>query len=427
MLNRTQAPLIHQATDFTFTLPAITKSELKNGIPFYYINTGVQEVCQLEFVFKAGTWYETKNGIANTMCGLLKNGTTSKTALQINETLEQYGIHLKASASADWASISISCLSKNLKYGLPLLMELLQEANFPQHELDIYIQNQKQRLSVNLKKSDFIANRLIDEYYFGNKHAYGKYMSLNDYDLITSQDLQKYLHAYFTSTNCQLFFAGKYTNAEINLIEETVGKNNWNNSTKIETETRNIISQDQKKYRVVQDENSVQGSVRMLRSFPPKTHPDFTPMIVLNTVFGGYFGSRLMSNIREEKGYTYGIYSHLMNNKFDGGLIIATEAGKEVCENVVEEIYKEMDIIKTQPIDEEELQLVKNYLLGSILGDLDGAFPIIQRWKNIILNNFPEERFYKNIEIYKNIDAKKLQELANTYLVKDDFYELIVT
>ncbi len=134
-----------------------------------------------------------------------------------------------------------------------------------------------------------------------------------------------------------------------------------------------------------------------------------------------------MSNIREEKGFTYGIYSYLMNNRFDGGLVISTEAGKEVCEQVIEEIYKEMDIIKTQPIDEEELQLVKNYLLGSILGDLDGAFPIMQRWKNSILNNFTEERFYNNIEIYKTINAKKLQELANTYFAKEDFYELIVT
>ena len=181
-----------------------------------------------------------------------------------------------------------------------------------------------------------------------------------------------------------------------------------------------------KKYRVSNDPNGVQGAIRLLRPFPEKQHPDFTPMIVLNTVFGGYFGSRLMSNIREDKGYTYGIHSYLYNNLHHGGYLITTEAGKDVCEATLEEIYKEMDLLKNEKVSDEELMLVKNYLLGTILGDLDGAFQIIQRWKNLILNGFTEERFNSNISIYKSITADDLQALAQKYLNKEDFYELIV-
>jgi predicted Zn-dependent peptidase len=182
-----------------------------------------------------------------------------------------------------------------------------------------------------------------------------------------------------------------------------------------------------KKYRITNDENSVQGAIRMATPFPEKTHPDFTPMIVLNTLLGGYFGSRLMSNIREEKGYTYGIHSYLYNNRNLGALLITTEAGKDVSEACVSEIYKEMALLRDTPVDAEELDLVKNYLLGSIMGDLDGSFQNIQRWKNLILNGFTEERFYNNIRIYKTIDAHDLQRLANEYLVAERFYELIVT
>jgi zinc protease len=170
----------------------------------------------------------------------------------------------------------------------------------------------------------------------------------------------------------------------------------------------------------------VQGAIRIARHFPTRQHPDFTPMLVLNTIFGGYFGSRLMANIREEKGYTYGIYSQIYNYRKDGALLIATEAGRDVCELAITEIYKEMDLICNEKVDDEELLLVKNYLLGNLLGDLDGPFSIMQRWKNIILNDLPAEQFDRNIEIYKTVTPAKLQELAQKYLNKEDYYELVV-
>ncbi len=426
MLQRTQPPAIHEATDFVYTLPSIETQTLKNKIPLYIVNAGVQPVCQLELVFDAGSWHETKNGIASTAMAMLKNGTSKKSSLVINEMLEQYGIHFKANAGADWSVITISCLSKNIQYALPLLLEILEDAQFPKEELDIFINNQKQKLSINLKKSDFIANRLIDEYYFGLQHPYGKYMTVETYDAIEVADLIQYKKSFLSHNNCQVFLSGKLSSAEIELVANTLGNTPWNATATVATKKIELQSAVQKKYRVAHQENSVQGSVRMLRSFPEKTHPDFSPMIVANTLFGGYFGSRLMSNIREDKGYTYGIYSYLMNNKYSGGFVISTEAGKEVCENVLEEVYKEMELLKNEKVSKEELQLVKNYLLGSILGDLDGAFHIMQRWKNIILNNFTEERFYTNIEIYKTITPQKIQELANTYFHKDNFYELVV-
>ncbi|HNB80813.1 MAG TPA: insulinase family protein, partial [Chitinophagaceae bacterium] len=149
-------------------------------------------------------------------------------------------------------------------------------------------------------------------------------------------------------------------------------------------------------------------------------------MILLNTVFGGYFGSRLMSNIREEKGYTYGIHSYLYNYQRLGGFIISTEAGRDVCDATLEEIYSEMKRLREEEIPAEELQLVKNYLLGNLLGELDGAFQIIQRWKNLILNGFSKDRFNDNIRIYKTTGSRELQELANKYLQPSDFYELVV-
>lgn len=177
---------------------------------------------------------------------------------------------------------------------------------------------------------------------------------------------------------------------------------------------------------MINDPQGVQGAIRMGAPFPNRHHPDFMKVQVLNNVFGGFFGSRLMSNIREDKGYTYGIYSYLENHIQETAWVISTEAGRDVCEAAIVEVYKEMEELRNEPVDDEELLLVQNYMMGSILGDLDGPFHISNRWKNIILNNLPHDYFDRQIQVIKNIKAEELQELANKYLQPEKWYELVV-
>ncbi len=424
--DRSQAPKIYSPQEFTYLLKDIDTDVLDNGIPLYSISDSIEPVLQLELVFEAGMWFESKNGIAQATAALLKSGTSRLNSFEINEAFEQYGASVKVSSGPDWASLSISCLTRHLSKLLPIAFELLTDTIFPQSEIDIYVQNAKQKLSVQLLKTEFLANRKIDEYVFGFSHPYGKYLFANDFDAIQQSDLLQYVKQFYTSANCKMFLAGMFGEADKKMINAYFGQKAWNTREPLAVPVFSPQPAAEKKYRISHDENSVQGSVRLSRIFPEKTHPDFVPMIMLNTLFGGYFGSRLMSNIREEKGYTYGIHSMLLNQRFHGALLISTEAGRDVCEATVSEIYKEMDILKNEPADNEELDLVKNYLLGSILGGLDGSFHIMQRWKSLILNGFTAERFYNNIEIYKSITAAELQTLAQKYFNRDDFYELIV-
>ena len=181
-----------------------------------------------------------------------------------------------------------------------------------------------------------------------------------------------------------------------------------------------------KKWNIINDPDGVQAAIRIARPFPTRQHPDFPKVQVLNAVFGGFFGSRLMNNIREDKGYTYGIYSFLLNHIHAGSWMISTEAGRHVAEATVNEVYHEMQQLREQPVDAEELLLVKNYLIGTLLGDLDGPFQIIGRWKNLILNGLDEKFFYDSVDTIKNIGSEELQALANVYLRPEDFYELVV-
>ena len=426
MLNRTEAPHIKDAIEFDLQLKPYHHLVLDNGVKVYTIDAGSQEVLQMEIVFYAGNSYESANAVAAATNHLLKNGTSNKTAFEINEQFEYYGGYCNRSCYNETAVVSLHTLSKYVHELLPVTKEMITDSAFREEELNIYKQNSKQKLSVSLKKCDFVANRLIDAYLYGEQHPYGKYIKAEDYDALTTDQLKQHFQQYYLNGSCAIFVAGKLPADLFEQLNKQFGSLNISPINNQALTSHVLIPSPEKKYRIQNDPKGVQGAIRLATHFPSRHHPDFTKMMVLNTVFGGFFGSRLMSNIREEKGYTYGIHSFVQNHMQDSALVISTEAGKDVCEATIEEIYKEMNILREELIDEEELLLVRNYLIGIILGDLDGPFHIISRWKNIILNNLDEKYFYDSINTIKTISAEELKALANKYLVSENFYELVV-
>ncbi|MFY7652176.1 MAG: M16 family metallopeptidase [Chitinophagaceae bacterium] len=424
-MNRLQAPPIVDAVEFDLKLKPYDFYTLDNGIPVYAVNAGAQDVVMVEWVFNAGNWYEEKNIVAATTNFLLKNGTKQKNAFAINEHFEWHGAHINRHCYNETATVTLHSLSKHLQQLLPVVAEMITESIFPDEELAIYKRNQQQRLEVNLKKCDFVANRLIDEYLFGIKHPYGKYTSTLDYENLERTDLVNFFNQYYLKGDCKLFVAGRLPANFIEQLNKYFGSLPLNKQ-KITPHSIAIHSATEKKQHLINDVNGVQGAIRIARPFPNRQHPDFAKVQVLNNIFGGFFGSRLMSNIREDKGYTYGIHSYLQNLTQQSAWMIATEAGRDVCEATIKEVYYEMEQLRNIPIDVEELNLVQNYMMGSLLGHLDGPFQIIGRWKNYILNGLNEQYFYNSIQTIKTITPQDLQELANKYLQPEDFYELLV-
>ena len=423
ILNRKQVPNITDAVNLHLELKPYEKFVLKNGVEVYSINAGAEDVMMIEWVFNAGNWFEDANLQAATTNFLLKNGTSTKTAFQLNEHFEYYGAYLNRNCYAETANLSLHCLNRHLSELLPVVREILTDAVFAEEEIVTYKQNMQQRLDVSLKKCDFVAGRLIDAYLFGENHPYGKYSKYEYYEALQREQLLQFYKKYYQQGKFVIFMAGKLpANAE-QLLNQYFG-----DLPVTAYEHKQIIAEPsaEKKYRITNDPNGMQGAIRMARHFPNRHHPDFPKVQVLNNIFGGFFGSRLMSNIREDKGYTYGIYSYLMNQVFESGWMISTEAGKDVCEATVAEVYKEMEILRNEKVDEEELMLVRNYMMGSILGDLDGPFHIINRWKTLILNGLDENYFYHSMNIIRTISADELQQLAQKYLDPESFYELVV-
>ena len=425
MLDRKVTPTIEEAVHFDLQLKNCDRFTLDNKVPVYAMNAGAQDVVMVEWVFDAGNWYDKQPMVAATTNFLIKNGTTTKTAYQINDFFEFHGAYLNRSCYNETASLTLHCLSKHLETLLPVVREIIETSIFPEQELAIYIQNQKQRLSVNLQKCDFIANRLIDEYLFGINHPYGTYSNAEDYDALNTDVIKAFYKQYYLNGSCKIFVAGKMPTGYESMLNKAFGTLPLHADAPVVVE-HPVVTASQKKVEIINDENGVQGAIRMARPFPNRHHPDFQKAHVLNTLFGGFFGSRLMSNIREDKGYTYGIHSYFQNHVHASAWMISTEAGRDVCAATIAEVIKEMELLRNEPVDKEELDLVRNYMIGSLLGDLDGPFQLIGRWKNYVLNGLDENYFYKSIETIKSVTPEELQRLANTYLQPEDFYELVV-
>ena len=424
-VDRIVAPIIKDAIDFDIQLKPYQKFALDNGVEVYAYEGGSQEVLLVDMVFDAGNTYEEKNWVAAATNFLLKNGTSTKSSFEITDAFEFYGAHLNRTCTNETATVTLHCLTKHFEEVIPLMGEIISQATFPEKEIAILKQNQIQRLLLNLKKGDFIANRLIDEYLFGFEHPYGKYSVEQDYKNINREDLITFYDKYYKQGKCVIFIAGKFpSNIEV-LLNKHIGQLALNKK-EIKEQIHPIVSATQKKYSIVNDAASVQGSIRLARPFPNRHHPDFPAAQVLNNIFGGFFGSRLMSNIREHTGYTYGLHSYLQNYKHAGAWMVSTDAGKDVCKATIEEVYKEMKKLRETLVEPEELKLVKNYMLGALLGDLDGPFQIISRWKSYLLNDLTADYFYNTIQVVREVQPEHILALANTYLKEEDFYELVV-
>src|SRR5688572_30379747 len=209
MLNRKTAPPITDAVHFNLHLKPYEHFTLDNGVPVYSIHAGAQEVIQLEMVFYAGNWYEQRQGVAAATNFMLKNGTTEKTAFQLNEAFEYYGAYCNRTCYNETAVVSLHTLTKHLDTLLPVMSEMLTDSIFPEQELQIFKQNSKQRLKVNLQKPEFVAGRMIDCYLYGEQHPYGKFTRAENFDELTSEELKTFYKNYYVNGQCAIFVSGQ--------------------------------------------------------------------------------------------------------------------------------------------------------------------------------------------------------------------------
>lgn len=421
MLNRTVAPAFRQVKNIAFQPAEIFT--LDNGKQVHIVDAGDQELVRIEFIFNNVNWNEANPLQAYAVNTMLTDGTSDLSSAQIAERIDFYGAFLQTDYTYDHSTVSLYSLTRHLHSTLPVVKAILTDSVFPQEELDTFIRNQKQNLTVNLEKNDFVSRRVFNNSLFGNS-LYGYNTSAQDYNNLTREQLLEYFKKAYQLANCTIVVSGKVTPETTKMLNELFGKDAVAESSAIAN--RFSFHSEPAAEHYIEKPEALQSAIRIGRRTINRSHADFPGLQVLNTILGGYFGSRLMANIREDKGYTYGIGSAVVSLKNAGYFFIASEVGADVCSNALDEIYKEIAILRTEPVPDDELLLVRNYMLGSLLGSLENAFSHADKFKNIFFYGLGYDYYEQYIQTVKNITAQEIMQLASQYFDVADFEKVVV-
>lgn len=422
-LDRTIAPPSQKIEQVS--IPKAEEVLLDNQVPVYLVKAGEQPVVRLELIFEAGSRYENHVGESYFTSKMLSEGTSRYSATQISEQFDQYGAFLEISQSVERLGITVHGLTKHLPKLLPLLQEMIADSVIPENELQVQKNITSQNLKISLEKSSYVAGQVFREQIYGTDHPYGKTLTLALIENISRDAVKDFYEKNVKGKTFRVFLSGQFSDTEIQALNQHLGQ------TPLEAPAHGgIVDKTDEIKRpesvLLERLDNVQSSIRLGKRLFGRTHPDFFKFIVTNTIFGGYFGSRLMKNIREEKGFTYGISSGLIPQRYGGYLVMGTDVKKEFTQQTIDEIVKEIRRLQTEPVDEDEMETAKNYMIGSLVGSLNTPFEVADRQKIILLDELPADFYDNYIQKIRAITPLDVIEIANTYFKPEDLCEVVV-
>jgi predicted Zn-dependent peptidase len=402
-------------------MPRATVHTTENGVKIHTLYSNDFEVVRFTFVFRAGTSLQHKPFTASTTANMLSEGSLTMSAQQIADELDFYGSYFDVNIDRDYAYISFVTLSKFFNQTLNVAREIILHPAFDNKELNTYCSKRKQGLTIERKKVDVQSRELFGKALFGENHPYGTSADESCYDDITREDIVALYNELYTANNCFVVCSGNIDNNVMQGIEEIAYALPMGSTSMPQFPATETTYQLHKSI-----DSALQSSIRIGRLLFPRTHPDFVGMQVIATVLGGYFGSRLMQNLREIHGYTYGVMAAMINFEREGYLAIATQVTRDHAEDALNEIYFEIERLRNELIPEEELQMAKNMMIGEILRILDGPFGIADVTIENIMCGLDNSSTEQNVEIINAITPMDIQRLAQKYLNRKDLIEVVV-
>ena len=418
---RQNGPPIHSISHIP--IPRFDYFHLDNGIPVYFINDGSQELVKLDIVFKGGRHREQVKTLCRIFSGVIKEGTINDTADELSSFFDTYGASYNSRSSLDYTTFTLLSLTKFFPQLIQKFTEIILEPAFHEYEVEKFIENNCRKLDLDQSKNDIVAYRLLTEKLFGAQAAYGYNSTKESYRKINRKLLGQYHEDMLNEQECKMFLCGRYDVKVESAINMAFGQWNYQGKGTLAYAKSEPITQERFTFPSVQEH---QSAIRIGRNFGSRKDEAYAKMTVLNNVLGGFFGSRLMKNIREEKGYTYNIFSSLDTMLFEGYFYVSTEVSPTFVQATIKEVYKEMEKLRLHKVEKAELEMNRNYMLGNLLTAVDGPFQSIRLIKSAILNGETREDLESTINTFMSITAEELQQTAEKFLDPKDFIEVVI-
>ena len=412
MIDRSIAPELSAIESISFVAPDIVK--INHQVNLYHMKDVTNETSRFDLYFDAGK-IRGEHSIASFVSGLLLTGTPEKSAVQIQEEINALGGFMENGLSAENSVVSMYCLRENLKELFEILIDAINNVAFFDDEVTDLLSDRKQKLEISREKVSYLAQANFQQQLFGSDQRYSQIIQDEDFDLVTIEKLKAFHKDYYLNGLERVVIVGDISEDDVQSIVALSKQNAQTKKRDYSKDLKNATG-----LKNVPKDGALQSAIRVGRTLFNKNHEDYLDFLVLNTILGDYFGSRLMSNIREDKGYTYGIGSMLAELNDTGYFLIATEVGADVRDNAIIEIKNELERLQNELVSESELELVKNYMRGQLLKSADGPYAMTDLYLSVILHGKDLEFYNEALASLNEITPKRLQELAQKYLSWDN-------
>lgn len=398
-----------------FTIQQAEKVVLSNDVICHYVHAGDQELIKVELQFYAGNQVDAGTFSSLFVAKLLPEGTARRTSEEIAEAIAFHGAYLDISSGNEKLIVSVYSLNKHLAQVLDVVFDLISEPKFGEAEFQRVLSTETQRLAVSQEKTSFLASQEFKQKLFP-EHYYGLSLTEEKINKLSTEQLSRFFDEHLKGQKFELFLSGCVDNKVLKLMDEKVSSMKFNNEHKA---YQTIVHPHTPGFYKLAKEGSMQASVRYGFQTIEKTHEDFCKLSFVNELLGGYFGSRLMSNIREEKGFTYGVGSYLTQLKHSSFFQVLTDVKAEHALQTVEEIQREIKILQTVKVGEEEIERVRNYLFGSLASSLNTPFDLMDKYKSVHFFGLGYDYFDAYLSEMKEINSEDILQMANKYLSTD--------
>jgi len=422
-IDRTKKPEAGPAPAASF--PDFKEAVLSNGLKVFVIESDRKPTITVRILVKAGDFFDgEKIGVADFTAELLGRGSPKRKASDFAREADKIGAEYSASSGDDATSIVISGLTKHTDKLLELLSDAVLNPTFPEEQLEIVRKQALSNITAGKKTPQTLAANLQRKVLFGD-YPYGKVQTEESVNAITVEDLKNFYNSHYFANNATIAVVGDVKADEITKkLEKYFGK--WKRGTPAKVQPAELPDSKGMMIHLVDLPGAVQSNIRVCFRSVPRNNPDLVELGVVESVLGGGFSGRLFQNLREKHGWTYGAYASGVYQRYLGYFAASTEVRNAVTDSAITEILAEMRRICSEPINEEELKLQREYLAGNYLLSLERAEQNATRLQNIEFYGLPADYYKTYAQRVSRVTPEKALELAKKYIEVNDLAIVVV-
>lgn len=420
-LDRSKAPEFNIPSDFELITP--TTLNLDSGLKFYFFKTPGIDAVKLEVVGKSARNRIPKEHvlIPSFTLQMILEGTRDFSEEELSEFFDFHATEAQPVLSYTHEGLSLLSTKRHLEAILPRFISLFTQATFPSESLEKRKSQRRLSLKLEKEKSSSRSSQLFRTALFGAEHLYGQEVNEEHIDLISSDMLIDYYLNHLWQ-DCEIFLSGDLDHSQLNFLSKWLEKIPSKRMVYERLDQPGMITLKIHEER----KDALQSSLRIGYWSISKSHSDYHGLSIFNTILGGYFGSRLVKNIREDKGHTYGINSSLVELGEYNYWVIGADVQKAYLNEVIQEVYAEIDRLSTELVSEEELEILRNYLIGQLLSRFSSSFDLMDRFKAVHHSGLDLSYYQRKLDYLKKVTPQDLLRIGQTYFSAHPFVEVSV-